>query len=761
MLSSLKNYLIRAILAGFSAVAMVFFVALLIYPSLPNIDGLSEYRPKQPLQVYSSDGALIAEFGEERREFTSIKTVPQKMINAIIAIEDRRFFEHPGIDIIGVIRAALKNITGQSYEGASTITMQVARNFFLSSERTLKRKINEILLAIKIENNLKKEEILELYINQIYLGQRSFGFSAAADTYFDKSLSELNLGETALLAGLPKAPSRYNPFANIDRAIQRQRAVLFSMKRHGFIDNSTYILALEESLNLRNSSQKMELRADYVAEMVRKTLYEELGEKIYTSGLKVYTTIKKKNQRYAKQAVKNGIINFISRHELLPNESFIDLNEKLFEDEKEKKQYLVNKLKLIPTYNNFIPGVVLNIQPQKVEALLKDGKKISIFRRGLTLLKDDLKKENIDEKIIKPGSVIRFVKNYGRWIATQLPEVEGSLVSMDPQTGAILALVGGFDFHRNKYNHITQAQRQPGSIFKPFIYSAALEKGVNAATLVNDSPLSISAKELNTNQAWEPQNYNEKYTGPIRLRKGLALSKNLVAIRVLRYIGAEYAQDYITRFGFDPKKHPPYLSMALGVGEVTSLEMVSAYGVFANGGYLKKPYFIEKIIDSKGRKIKNSSELMNDESPRIIDPRNAFIMTDMLKEVINTGTGKKAKRLKRSDIGGKTGTTNDLIDAWFAGFNPDIVTVAWMGYDQPKPLGKFETGARAALPIWIDYMEPILDQYPIKMLAEPEGITPFKINPDNSLIVKPSEEGFYEYFYDEFQPQSNAYFMIN
>jgi penicillin-binding protein 1A len=761
MLSTLKNYLIWTFLAGLSGVAMVFFVALLIYPSLPNIDRLSEYRPKQPLKIYSSDGALIAEFGEERRDYTSIKTVPQKMINAIIAIEDRRFFEHPGIDIIGVMRAALKNLTGQSHEGASTITMQVARNFFLSSERTLKRKINEILLAIKIEKNLTKEEILGLYINQIYLGQRSFGFSAAADTYFDKSLSELNLGETALLAGLPKAPSRYNPFVNPDRAIQRQKAVLFSMKRHGFIDNPTYILALDEPLNLRDSAQKRELRADYVAEMVRKTLYEELGEKIYTSGLKVYTTIKKKNQRYARQAVKNGIINFISRHELSPNESFIDLDEKSFEDEKEKIKYVVNKLRLIPTYNSFIPGVVLSAQPQKVEALLKNGQKISVFQRGLTLLKDDLKKENIDEKIIKPGSVIRFVKNYGKWIATQLPEVEGSLVSMDPQTGAILALVGGFDFHRNKYNHITQAQRQPGSIFKPFIYSAALEKGVNAATLVNDGPLSISAKELNTNQAWEPKNYNEKYTGPMRIRKGLALSKNLVAIRVLRYIGAEYAQDYITRFGFDPKKHPPYLSMALGVGEVTSLEMVSAYGVFANGGYLKKPYFIEKIIDSKGRKIKNSSELMNDETPRIIDPRNAFIMTDMLKEVISTGTGRKAKRLKRSDVAGKTGTTNDLIDAWFAGFNPDIVTVTWMGYDQPKPLGKYETGARAALPIWIDYMEPILSQYPIKMLAEPDGITPFKIDPDNSLIVEPSEKGFYEYFYDEFQPQSNAYFMIN
>jgi len=365
-------------------------------------------------------------------------------------------------------------------------------------------------------------------------------------------------------------------------------------------------LALEEPLNLRDSSQKRELKADYVAEMVRKTLYAELGEKIYTSGLKVYTTLKKKNQRYAKQAVQNGIINFISRHELLPNESFIDLDEKSFKNEKEKNKYLVSKLRLIPTYNNFIPGIILTTQPQKIDALLKDGQKISVFRKGLTLLKNDLKKENIDEKIIKPGSVIRFVKNYGRWIATQLPEVEASLVSMDPQTGAILALVGGFDFHRNKYNHITQAQRQPGSIFKPFIYSAALEKGVNAATLVNDGPLSISAKELNTNQAWEPKNYNEKYSGPMRIRKGLALSKNLVAIRVLRYIGAEYAQDYITRFGFDPKKHPPYLSMALGVGEVTALEMVSAYGVFANGGYLKKPFFIEKIIDSKGRKIKNS-----------------------------------------------------------------------------------------------------------------------------------------------------------
>ena len=761
MLSTLKNILVWGFLAGLSIIAMISLVALLIYPSLPNIDHLSAYRPKQPLQVYSSDGALIAEYGEERREFTPIKTVPQKMINAIIAIEDRRFFEHPGIDIVGVLRAAIKNLTGQSHEGASTITMQVARNFFLSSEKTLKRKINEVLLAIKIEKTLSKEQILELYINQIYLGQRSFGFAAAADTYFDKSLSQLNLAETALLAGLPKAPSRYNPLINPDLAIQRQKSVLSSMRRHGFIDRPTYVLALDEPLNLRESIGRKELQADFVAEMVRKTLYDELGEDIYTSGLKVYTTVKKKNQRYANQAVQNGIIDYISRHKLMPNESFINLNEKTFKTEQEKKQYLLSKLRLIPTYNHFTPGVVLSAQPIKVEALLKNGEKITVNSKGLDLLKEDLAKKNSHERIIKPGSVIRFVKNNGVWIATQLPEAEASLVSIDPQTGAILALVGGFDFNRNKYNHVTQAQRQPGSIFKPFIFSAALEKGINAGTIVNDGPLTIKAKELNTLEDWEPQNYDEKYTGPMRLREALALSKNLVAIRLMRFIGPDYAQDYITRFGFDPKKHPAYLSMALGVGEVTGLEMVAAYGVFANGGYLKKPYFIEKIIDTKGRKIRNSSGLMNDETPRIIDPRNAFIMTDMLKEVINSGTGKNAKRLDRSDIAGKTGTTNDLIDAWFAGFNPDIVTLTWMGFDQPKSLGKHETGAKAALPIWIDYMEPILNDYPMKMMAEPDGIIPLKINPKTGLISHEGEGGIYEYFYDEFQPQSNAYFMIN
>jgi penicillin-binding protein 1A len=761
MFSSFKNFIFLAFIGSIAAIALIFFVIALIYPTLPEVSHLEEYRPKQPLQVFTKEGSLISEFGEERREYIPINKVPQKMINAILAIEDRRFFEHPGIDIIGIARAAVKNITGQSNEGASTITMQVARNFFLSSEKTLKRKINEVLLAIKIEKNLSKEEILELYINQIYLGQRSFGFAAAANTYFDKNLEEINLAETALLAGLPKAPSKYNPFRNPDDSINRQHAVLKSMLRHGFIDKPTHLLALEEPINLRESFTKREVKADYVAEMVRQTLYEEFGDKIYTSGLKVYTTIQDKNQKYANYAIQNGLINYTSRHPINQPETHYDLSEEKLQDKKILSEYLVKKLRMLPTYGDFIPGVVLDMQPLKVTALLKNGKIINVYKKGLELLKDDLNIENPNLKKVKIGTVLRFVKSRGYWIATQLPEVESSLISLDPQTGAILALVGGFDFYKNKYNHVTQAQRQPGSVFKPFIYSAALEKGINAASLVNDAYLYITAKELGSNENWEPQNYNEKFSGPIRLRDGLALSKNLVAIRVLKKIGADYAQDYITRFGFDEKKHPPYLSMALGVGQATPLEVASAYGVFANGGYLKKPYFIEKIIDSKGRKVKQSTALFNEETPRVIDPRNAFIMTDMLKEVINSGTAKKAKRLKRSDIAGKTGTTNDQYDAWFAGYNPDIVTITWVGFDQPKPLGKFETGSSAALPIWIDYMKPILNQYPIRFMVEPEGIMPVKIRKEDGVVALPEEDGIYEYFYEEFLPQSNAYYLIN
>ena len=761
MISKIKNLLILLSLMGLSGLAIIIFVGTLIYPTLPEVESLSKYRPKEPLQIFTKDNFLIQEFGEERRDFIAIENVPQKMINAILAIEDRRFFEHPGIDFIGIIRAAVKNFKGQSREGASTITMQVARNFFLSSEKTFKRKINEILLSLKIENTLTKEEILELYINQIYLGQRSFGFAAAANTYFNKTLENLNLAEIALLAGLPKAPSRYNPLSNPDLAIARQNTVLNNMFKYGFIDKSSYILALDEHLNLVEKNTRYEVQADYISEMVRKVLYEEYGNKIYTSGLKVITTIKKRNQQVANKAIENGILNYTNRQALKIPEGFIDLNNKEFKNKKTKNQFLKKSLRNFKTYNNFIPGIILSIQPYKIEVFLKNNQYITINKKNLGLLKKNLSKENLGDRLVKQGSVMRFVKKNQGWILTQLPEVESALISMDPNTGAIIALVGGFSFKKNKYNHATQAHRQPGSIFKPFIISSALEKGITPSTIINDGPLEILAKDLGTNENWVPQNYNEKFSGPIRLREGLAKSKNLISIRILKHISPEYSLDYIARFGFNPKKYKPYLSMALGVGEATAWELVRAYSVFANGGYLKTPYYIDRIIDSKGRNIKLQAGLVNEETPRIIDPRNAFIMYDLLKEVITNGTARKAKILKRPDIAGKTGTTNDLRDAWFAGFNSDIVTVTWMGYDQPKSLGNKETGSRAALPIWIDYMKPLLKDYPFKNQIKPEGIIPLKINKKTGMTKNADDDGFFEYFYEEYPPYDNSYFVIN
>ena len=760
MISKIKNLFILFSLIGLSGLAIIIFIATLIYPTLPEVESLSEYRPKQPLQIFTKDNFLIQEFGEERRDFIAIENVPQKMINAILAIEDRRFFEHPGIDLVGIVRAAVKNFTGQSREGASTITMQVARNFFLSSEKTFKRKINEILLSLKIENKLTKEEILELYINQIFLGQRSFGFSAAANTYFNKTLENLNLAEIALLAGLPKAPSRYNPLSNPDLAIARQHTVLNNMFKYGFIDKPSYILAIDEHLDLVEKNIRYEVQADYIAEMVRQVLYEEYGNRIYTSGLKVITTIKKRNQIAANQAIENGILNYINRQALKIPEGFINLDNDEFKNKKTKNQFLKKSLRNFKTYNNFIPGVILSIQPYKIEVFLKNNQYVTINKKNFGLLKKDFTPENLGNRLVKQGSVMRFVKKNQGWIVTQLPEVESALISMDPNTGAIAALVGGFSFKKNKYNHVTQAHRQPGSIFKPFIISSALEKGITPSTIINDGPLEILAEDLGTNENWVPQNYNEKFSGPIRLREGLAKSKNLISIRILKHISPEYSLDYIARFGFNPKKYKPYLSMALGVGEATAWEMVRAYSVFANGGYLKTPYYIDKIIDSKGRNIKLQAGLINEETPRIIDPRNAFIMYDLLKEVITNGTARKAKILKRPDLAGKTGTTNDLRDAWFAGFNSDIVTLTWMGYDQPKSLGNKETGSRAALPIWIDYMKPLLKDYPYKNQIKPEGIIPLKINKKTGM-TKDSDDGFFEYFYEEYPPYDNSYFVIN
>ena len=767
-MNSIKQILLISTSIILSSIALIYYVYLLIVPTLPPLDNLADYRPKEPLQVFTKEGDLIAEFGEEHRDFIKIGNVPQKMINAIIATEDRRFFEHNGIDLIGIFRATYKTLLGISFEGASTITMQVARNFYLTSDKTLKRKISEILLSLEIEKHLSKEEILELYMNQIYLGQRSFGFNSAANTYFSKNLSELNTAEMALLAGLPKAPSRFNPFNNYDLAIKRQKDVLASMLRHGFIDESTYILALDQPINLKESKVKKDVDAEFIAEMVRKDLFDEFGEKIYSSGLKVFTTIKSKNQKLANQAVRDGIINYINRHQPREPDGFLDLENIALKDfdgnEEELIKEVTKYLKKFPTFSDFIPGIITKMQPLEIEVILKDGRIINVYKKGLKLIENDKNYEDQTEdyRRIKVGGIYHFTKNRNEWILTQLPEVESALIAMDPNTGEINALVGGFNFEKNKFNHITQAYRQPGSIFKPFIYSAAIEKGVTPATLVNDNFFFMTADELMTKENWEPKNYNDTYDGPTRLRVGLSKSKNMVAIRTLKYIDPKYAQDYVSRFGFEKQKIPPYLSLALGVAEVRPINLISAFAVFSNGGYLKEPYYIDKIIDSNDRQIKLKSSITNEDTPRIIDPRNAFIMDSMLKDVIKDGTAKRARILKRTDIAGKTGTTNDLIDAWFVGYNPEHIALTWFGYDTPQSLGDQETGSRAALPIWIDYMRGALDGLPEKIYAEPEGIIPHKINPDDGTLTSNDDEsGIYEYFYEEFYPKDNAFFMIN
>ena len=751
-----SNFFKRLILWFFISIAAIAALSALaitlVIPSLPSLESLTEYRPKLPLRIYSSDGFLMAEFGEERRAFIKIHDVPKKMKDAILAIEDRRFYQHKGVDMVGVGRAIVKNLSGAGHEGASTITMQVARNFFLSSDRTLRRKISEAFLSYKIEKNLNKDQILELYTNQIYLGQRAYGFGAAALVYYGKSLEKLSLAECALLAGLPKAPTNYNPFTNPKRAIQRQQEVLKNMLRYNFIDQKTFDEAIKQSLHFKESRQSRDLMADHAAEMVRQTLYDQYKDEIYTSGIKVYTTIKKVNQEAANEAILRGILDYERRHEYRGPEKTIDLEKKKFEDQKEK---IVETLDSLEEYNGFMPAIVIKADNKYVQAYTKKGDMIDIKNDGLALIQKTLSDKNPDNQKIKLGAVIRVIKKNKAWEIVQLPKVEASLVSMDPQTGAITALVGGFDFNRNKYNHVTQAKRQPGSTFKPFIYSAALEKGITPATIVNDAPLHFSAAETGSGMDWDPQNYDGDFEGHIRLRNGLARSKNLVAIRVLNNIGPTYAQDYITRFGFDPVHHPAYLSMALGVGSATLIEMVSAYGVFANGGYLKKPYLIEKMVDSHGQVIDQTNTMIqNDETPRVIDPRNAFIMTTLLQEVVNKGTAVKAKVLGRTDIAGKTGTTNNQVDAWFAGYTPSQVAIAWIGFDQPKTLGKNETGAHAALPIWIQYMATALKGVPEQSYSMPENVIIRKIKSDTGTPANENEDGINEYFYSEFPPHN-------
>ena len=716
--------------------ALVGIVVVLAYPQLPSLDVLTDYRPKVPLRIYSADGKLIGEFGEERRNVVQIKEVPPLMVHAILAAEDERFYQHPGIDTMGVIRAAVSNVaSGGKRQGSSTITMQVARNFFLSSEKTYTRKVYEALLAFKIEHNFSKDEILQLYINQIYLGQRAYGFSSAAQIYFGKSLKELTPAEAAMLAGLPKAPSAYNPVANPKRARLRQLYVLRRMHELSFIDDKEYKSAETEPLHVKQDANDFGVHAEYVAEMARQIAVERFQDQAYSNGYQVITTINSADQQAAYQSLRKGVLDYDRRHGYRGAEAYENMDA-VKSDQDEAIEDLLSDYEDADT---LLPALVLEASPTRIRAYLRGGEIITITGEPLKFAARMIDEKAPPNKRLRRGAVIRLSKDEKeQWQVTQLPEVESAFVAANPVDGAIRALVGGFDFNRSKFNHVTQAWRQPGSSFKPFIYSAAIEKGYTPASVVPDEPIVIPAGETGS-QAWEPKNYDGKYEGPMTLRTAIAKSKNMVSIRLLRSIGTHYAQEYITRFGFEADKHPPYLTMALGAGSVTPWQQAAAYSVFANGGYRVQPYVVKQILDSKNKIVAQfDPPVAGDESIRAIDARNAYIMDSLLHEVTRRGTAAKAPALlKRFDIGGKTGTTNDSIDAWFCGYHPTLVGVAWIGFDKPRSLGGGETGGGAALPIWIGFMEKALKGVPEAWMEAPEGLTTITAtDPNGQKTVK-------------------------
>jgi penicillin-binding protein 1A len=705
------------------AVMLLLGVALAVaYPNLPDIGGLTDYRPKLPLRVLSSDGVLLGEFGEERRIYTPIAQIPKVMQEAVLAIEDARFYRHSGVDYLGVARAALAQFNKAKSQGASTITMQVARNFYLSTEKTFTRKIYEILLALKIERQLSKPQILEVYMNQIFLGQRAYGFAAAADIYFGKPLADLTVAEAAMLAGLPQAPSAYNPVSNPKRAARRQQYIIDRMETNGFITEEQAASARAEVLKLRTPTDAV-VHAEYVAEAVRLLVQSQYGAETTTRGLNVQVTVNAADQAVAYRALRRGLLDYERRQHYRGPEDRIDLPAPDTADAATLDNRIAEALADHPDNDELKAAVVLEASPKKVVAVLQSGETITVTGEGLRPVTSGLATKAEPQKRISRGSVVRAVRGAkGDWTLTQQPEVEGAFVAMEPQTGAIRAMVGGFDFGKSKFNHVTQAWRQPGSSFKPFIYSAALERGFTPNTLVNDAPLFFDAGTTGS-QPWEPKNYDGKFDGPMPLKTALAKSKNMVSIRVLQSTGLQFAQDWITRFGFAPEKHPAYLTMALGAGSATPLQMVSAYSVFANGGYRVNPMLITRITDNKGRVLQQSPPVVIDESMRAIDARNAFVMNQLLGEVARTGTAAKVyATFKRMDLAGKTGTTNDAMDAWFAGYQPNLAAVVWIGYDNPRKLGDRETGGGLALPVWIEYMAHALRSLPPQLPEVPEGL---------------------------------------
>ncbi|TFW25565.1 penicillin-binding protein 1A [Duganella callida] len=719
-----RNLIRTAIAGGIAAAAggglLAGYMLLYVAPNLPSLEAITDYRPKIPLRIYTADNALIGEFGEEHRDFIAIKDMPEMMKKALLSIEDKRFYEHSGIDWVRALGAVRSNLGGSFRQGGSTITMQVARNFYLTREKVLGRKAQEVMLAMKIEAALNKDQILELYMNQIYLGQRSFGFGSAAQTYFGKSLKDLDIAEMAMLAGLPQNPARHNPVANPKRAKQRQHIVLKSMRDQNVISEEQYQKALHETLHINRKGQDFDVHAEYVAELARQQVYAQFKEDAYTKGISVYTTILKADQKAAYESMRRNVLNYDQRHGYRGPEAFIELPA----GEEERDDAIEEALQRRPSSEGLIPAVVLEAGAKAVKVQNPSGDEITISGDGLRLVTAALSDKAKDAIRLRPGAVVRIMQGEKNgWSITQVPQVSAAFVSIDAVSGAYHAMVGGFDYNLQKFNHVTQAWRQPGSSIKPFVYSAALERGFSPLTVINDAPLELTGAETG-NEPWAPKNDDGKFDGPITMRRALAESKNVVSVRILRAITVPYAHNYLGKFGFDLSKHPKNLTMALGTGSVTPAQLAGAYSVFANGGYSVEPYLIAKIVDGDGKVISEAKprETLPDEA-RVIDPRNAFVTDSLLREVTRTGTGAAVARLGRPDLAGKTGTSNDAVDGWFAGYGGGIVAVSWMGYDDNKSLGGKEFGATVALPIWMDYMRVAMQSRPPQERPVPVGLT--------------------------------------
>ncbi len=751
-------------------------------PKLPSTESLKDMQFQVPLRIFAADGSLIAEFGEKRRIPLSYAEIPEPMIQAVLAAEDDRFFHHPGVDYQGILRAAWHLLrTGEKGQGGSTITMQVARNFFLSREKTFLRKFNEILLALKIERELGKQEILELYLNKIYLGNRAYGVGAAAQVYYGRPLAELSLAEYAMIAGLPKAPSRYNPIADPERALTRRNYVLGRMRSLDFIETDAYQAALATPNTARYHGQEVEADAPYLAEMIRTEMVARYGDTAYTDGYRVTTTIDSRLQNSANHALVSALLEYDRRHGWRGPEARTDPAD---------PEAGLQRLRDTPVTGGQIPALVMGVEERSARVRLADGTDVEIPWEGLEWARA-YRSDNATGPapkragdVLAPGDLVRIrPTGEDQWALSQLPQVEGALVSLNPDTGAILSLVGGFDFNRSKFNRVTQAERQPGSNFKPFIYSAALEKGFTPASIINDAP--VVYEDAGAEKLWRPENYSGRFFGPTRLREALYKSRNLVSIRLLREIGIEYVVDYVQRFGFRPDSLPRNLTLALGTGVLTPLELVGGYAVFANGGFRVEPHALARIENTRGEVLFEARPATvcrdcpepglpgalpllpvgrtasGDEPPvvatRVLTPQNSWLITSLLQDVIKRGTGRRALELGRGDIGGKTGTTNDQLDAWFSGFNADVVTTCWVGFDQPRSLGNRETGGRAALPMWIQFMGEALKGRPEHVQPEPEGLVTVRIDPDTGLLARGDQpDAIFETFREDTVPQQTA-----